>query len=121
MAVTQKETTHIVAPFICHMEALGWHCRNIVGSMMQSGLPDYYCYHPTYGYRWIEFKRHKQENMKDTPSVTPAQKVEFPKMYACGLKIYVVKDYDLRGVENKHRREYHYRRLFEKPNIMEIL
>lgn len=111
----QRETTHVAEPFILTMESRGWTCENIVGSLMQNGLPDYFCYHPSYGSKWVEFKVFRDDK-SNYVKTTPAQKIKFPAMLACGVPIYAIADHDLRGEQGYKKRLALYKKLFEEPN-----
>lgn len=63
-----------------------WYVMETHGSMFQSGLPDIFCTHANYGFRWIEVKRRSGSRL------TPAQKVHFPQIVANGCPIYFLYD-----------------------------
>ena len=110
---TQRETTHIVNPFIAYMREKGWVCYNIHGNQFQAGLPDYFCFREGLS-RWVEFKVCKPPN--GHIKLQPAQKIRFPEMYNQGLPVYIVADYDLRN--NEKALQAHYKRVaLGKPNI----
>lgn len=70
------------------LELRGWHCNVTHGNMYQSGFPDVYAIHPKKGQRWIEVK------VKGAFAFTPAQKLWYPRMHACGIGIWVLMSVD---------------------------
>ena len=62
----------------------GWYCIITHGNLYQSGLPDVYACHKSYGARWVEVK-----NPKKYP-FTPAQLEVFPKLGAHGVGVWVL-------------------------------
>lgn len=54
--------------------------------MWQFGLPDLFAAHTKYGQRWIEVKNPLAF------SFTPAQIIEFPKLHAAGVGIWILFD-----------------------------
>jgi hypothetical protein len=62
----------------------GWFIIKLHGSMYQSGLPDLYCTHKTYGMRFVEVKNPLAF------SFTVAQKDIFPKLIANGTGVWVL-------------------------------
>lgn len=80
----------------------GWYVKATHGNMYQSGFPDLYATHSTYGVRWIEVK-----DPKRTGDVfTKAQHEEFPKLSAFGTGIWVL----------TAASQDEYRKLFKAPN-----
>lgn len=63
-----------------------WYVRSTHGNMFQSGFPDLWCSHVTFGQRWVEVK------VRDNHSFTPAQIKEFPLMSAHGTHIWILVD-----------------------------
>lgn len=82
--------------------AQGWFVIKTHGNQFQSGLPDLYATHSTYGIRWIEVKTPKGR-------FTAAQHEVFPKLSANGTRIWVLQgatDDDIKllfGPENWYR------------------
>jgi len=70
-----------------YMQAKGWLCMKLGGSKFTVGWPDYYCYHPRHGHRWVEMKA-PGEKLRDS------QIKRFTKMAAAGDKIFVCEDRD---------------------------
>lgn len=79
------------------MRARRWHCEKLSGGLYQVGLPDYVCWHPEYGQRWIETKAPGEKLRR-------SQEVKFKIMSDYGQKIYVLED------------ERHYPRLFNEQD-----
>jgi hypothetical protein len=82
-----------------HMEARGWLVEKVHGSMYMKGWPDYYCFHPRFGERWLETKRPEHGHLE------PSQEKKFRKWQAFGIKIVIascVEDYNvvLKGEPN---------------------
>jgi hypothetical protein len=44
----------------------GWMMRKVHGSTYMKGWPDYWCYHPDFGMRWVEMKRPNHGRLKNT-------------------------------------------------------
>lgn len=63
----------------------GWYTKKMHGNAFQSGVPDVYATHSTYGIRWIEVKTLKGR-------FTAAQRETFPKLSANGTPIWVLTD-----------------------------
>ena len=80
----------------------GWFVKVTHGNMYQSGYPDLYAPHSTYGPRWIEVKK---PNMKGS-KFTPAQLADFPKFCANGSGVWVL------TAATKDE----YEKLFQNPN-----
>jgi len=110
---TQRESTLIAHPFRVFLTARGWHTENIHGNQFQSGLPDCYICHQNYSPRWIEFKVFDNRLIH----LTPMQKKKFPILASMGVPIYIIASDDLRGLENKYKRERLYKKLFDEPNV----
>ena len=82
------------------LKAKDWYARPMHGNKFQSGVPDIWAVHNTYGYRWIEVK------MPHKYSFTPAQLKEFRKISAFGGRIWIL----------TAATESEYEKLFQKPN-----
>lgn len=78
----------------------GWLVERMIGNALQKGIPDLYCYHPTWGERWIDVKNPKSYNF------TPDQKKKWPvwESYGCGIYILTAAN------------EEEYGKLLGKPN-----
>ncbi len=63
------------------LRGLEWFVKPTHGNMYQSGFPDLFCYHSSYGLRWVEVKNPKKY------AFTTAQIQDFPKFSAvqCGI------------------------------------
>ena len=62
----------------------GWLVKSTHGNAFQSGFPDLYMCHSSYGSRWVECKNPEKY------AFTPAQLEWFPKFSAHGARIWVV-------------------------------
>lgn len=80
----------------------GWYVMVTHGNMYQSGFPDLFACHSTYGQRWIEVKL---PNMKGS-KFTPAQLRCFPKLCANGSGVWIL----------TAAKESEYEKLFTKFN-----
>jgi len=67
-----------------YLRVRGWYVMQTHGNMYQSGFPDLYATHSTYGVRWIEVKNPEHY------AFTPAQMDCFPKMCANGSRIWIL-------------------------------
>jgi len=61
-----------------------WFVKKIHGNAYQSGLPDLFAAHMSYGQRWIEIK------YIENYSFTKAQQEDFPKLQAAGVGIWIL-------------------------------
>lgn len=71
------------------LEQQGWCHDKIHGTMYQTGFPDYWISHPTFGGRWLELKR-------PGGKLTASQKAKFSKWAKFGTKVFVmtsIRDY----------------------------
>lgn len=66
------------------LKAADWYIKVMVGNLYQYGVPDVYAAHLKHGQRWIEVKNPAKF------SFTPAQQVEFPKLHAAGVGIWIL-------------------------------
>lgn len=73
------------------LEAKGWTVMQTYGNNIQRGLPDLYII-KGYTRMWVEVKR--------IDSFTTAQRHNFPRMYGCGIPIWIVWD-DLSILDGK--------------------
>jgi hypothetical protein len=64
----------------------GWFVLRTHGNMFQSGLPDNFACHTSYGQRWIEIK----DPNRHGDVFTSAQHDTFPKMCANGSGVWVL-------------------------------
>jgi len=55
----------------------GWHVMHTVGNMFQSGFPDIFACHSSFGHRWIEVKRPDGKSR-----IESSQMISFPKLTA---------------------------------------
>lgn len=74
----------IQSDLINFLKIRDWYVHSTHGNMYQSGFPDLYCHHSRYRARWIECK------VKERYSFTKAQRLEFPKMSAFGVGIWIL-------------------------------
>lgn len=77
-----------------------WVVKETHGNIYQSGLPDIYAAHSSYGQRWIECK------VKDRYSFTKAQREFFPQLDSVGVGVWILTDYT----------EEEYMKLFKPAN-----
>lgn len=82
------------------LEARGWLVERMIGNALQKGIPDLFCYHPKYEYRWIDCKRPVGH------SFTKAQRRKWPEWEAKGVGIWI-----LTSADNNE-----YAKLFKPPN-----
>ena len=82
------------------LKARDWFVKSTHGNAYQSGFPDLYCHHVKYRARWIECK------VEGHYVFTRAQLLEFPKMSAFGVGIWILTDAN----------EEEYRKLWLPPN-----
>jgi len=61
-----------------------WYVKVMIGNMYQFGIPDLFAAHIKYGQRWIEVKNPTKF------SFTQAQIIEFPKLHAAGVGIWIL-------------------------------
>ncbi len=80
----------------------GWLVLRTHGNVYQSGFPDLFCTHSSYGHRWVEVK---DPNRTGDP-FTPAQRDTFPKLCANGSGVWVLVGAD----------DGEYNKLFKKYN-----
>jgi hypothetical protein len=64
----------------------GWFVKSTHGNLYQSGFPDLFACHSTYGHRWVEVKL---PDRRGEP-FTPAQIETFPKLCANGSGVWVL-------------------------------
>lgn len=79
------------------MEIEGWLVEKVHGNIYQAGWPDLYCFHRTFGQRWIETKVHNGY-------LRQTQIDKFTKWQQYGIGIWVLRD----------ERDYEW--LFKDPN-----
>jgi len=85
-----------------YLVRLKWLVLRMHGNMYQSGIPDLWISHRTYGARWVEIKLPNMEGSK----FTPAQLDVFPKICANGSGVWIM-------TAATHKE---YMKLFEPPN-----
>lgn len=90
---------------ILFLRERGWVVKETHGNMYQSGLPDLYIAHKSYGSRWVEVKNPLAY------SFTPAQMEFFPQLASVGIGVWI-----LTAAE-----EYEYRKLFKPCNWYSFL
>jgi len=82
----KKPETELQERIIDFLTLKGWFVKSTHGSMYQSGFPDLYCTHKTYGHRWIEVKMpHRTGDM-----FTSAQHETFPLLCQHGAGVWVL-------------------------------
>lgn len=90
----------IKADIIQILKINDWAVITTHGNMFQSGLPDLYACHRSYGARWIECKN------PQAYSFTPAQLETFPMFASKGVGVWILTSGD----------ESQYNLLFKPPN-----
>ena len=76
----------IQAAIIDMLKIKGWYVMVTHGNLFQSGFPDLFACHSTYGQRWIEVKKPNFKGSK----FTSAQLECFPKMCSNGSAIWIL-------------------------------
>ncbi len=94
---------YIQRDLIEYLKARGWLVERMIGNAFQLGIPDLFCYHPKWGYRWIDVKQPGRY------SFTKAQKIKWPEWETYGVGIWIVTSADQEG----------YNKLFAPPNWRE--
>lgn len=69
---------------IDRLKSADWYVKVMIGNAFQFGIPDLFVAHPHFGQRFIEVKNPLRF------SFTPAQLVEFPKLKAAGVGIWIL-------------------------------
>ena len=73
-----------------------WTTFRTHGNEYQSGFPDLYAMHRTYGARWIEVKNPVKYEF------TPAQLKTFPVFQSCGVGVWVLTSDDDSEIKKLH-------------------
>lgn len=82
------------------MEADGWLVEVISCGPYMRGIPDLFCFHPSYGIRWVDVKRPKGSKL------TTHQIVKWTKWTSLGIHVWIVTSED-------------YSALFHEPNWLD--
>lgn len=90
---------------IDRLKKTDWWVKRLIGNALQFGVPDLVAARAEYGTKWIEVK------YWDRFSFTKAQLIEFPKMIAAGMPIYI-----LFGASDGEMN-----RLFKPSNCFEVM
>ena len=85
---------------IAFLEAREWLVERMIGNAFQMGIPDLYCHHSKWGYRWIDVK------VKGRYSFTKPQRQKWPRWEKAGVGIWI-----LTGADQEN-----YDKLFKAPN-----
>jgi hypothetical protein len=101
------------------LEARGWLVERMIGNAFQTGIPDLYCHHPRWGYRWIDVKQPNRY------SFTKAQKRKWPQWEQAGVGIWILtaatqEEYD-KLFAPPNLRNYWKKSWGELPDIDELL
>lgn len=91
---------HIQSDLIEYLSDRGWLVERMIGNAYQSGIPDLYCFHPTWLSRWIDVK------VEGRYSFTRQQRIKWPRWEKFGVGIWI-----LTGADQSQ-----YDRLFGPPN-----
>jgi len=75
---------YIQRDLMVYMKARGWHVERMTGNMYQKGIPDLYCYHKTWGERWIDVKNDGKYSFTDD------QKRKWPIWERAGIGIWIL-------------------------------
>ena len=98
----KKPETILQEAIMKSMTWKGWFCKNTHGNLYQSGFPDFFATHITYGHRWVEVKMPDRSG----DPFTKAQHETFPLLCAHGSGVWVlIADTD-----------FEYEKLFKKFN-----
>lgn len=96
---------YIQQDLIKFLAARGWLVERMIGNAFQIGIPDIYCHHPKWSYRWIDVKRPGKNY-----SFTKAQKLKWPVWESFGIGIWIL------TAANQEQ----YDKLFAPPNWREF-
>lgn len=66
------------------LDARGWLVERMIGNAYQMGIPDLYCHHPKWSYRWIDVKQPNKY------SFTKEQKRKWPEWEQKGVGIWIL-------------------------------
>lgn len=86
LRVRQSPEEAIVRRIMAALRVKGWYVLRTHGNLYQSGLPDLYATHKTYGVRWIEVKLPDMKGSR----FTRAQYDVFPKLVRNGTKVWIL-------------------------------
>ena len=100
MTKRERPEAKIQKALIRFLEDRGWLVEPTHGSAYQKGFPDLWCYHPQYGYRWIDCK------VEGRYSFTKAQKIKWSEWATHGVGIWILTE----------ATEVAYDKLFREPN-----
>jgi hypothetical protein len=105
LAIPEQTEKKIQERIISYLRTREWMVEVLHGNEFQSGIPDLYATHPTFGQRMIEVKK------ATLFSFTPAQIKKFPLLKAHGTQIWILTD----------ATEEQYKLLFKPCNLDEFL
>lgn len=119
MGKRERPEAKIQAALVEFMEDRGWLIEVTHGNTYQQGIPDLWCFHPKYGYRWIDCK------VKGRYSFTKAQKIKWPRWETFGVGIWILtaaddEEYD-KLMAPPNWRVYWKKSWGELPDIDELL
>lgn len=119
MGKRERPEAKIQAAIVEFMQHRGWLVEVTHGNTYQMGIPDMWCFHPKFGYRWIDAK------VKGRYSFTKAQKLKWPKWETYGVGIWILvaatdEEYD-KLMAPPNWRDYWKKSWGELPNIQELL
>lgn len=75
---------HIQQDLVQFLEARGWLVERMIGNAFQTGIPDLYCHHLRWEYRWIDVK------VKGRYTFTKAQRAKWPEWEKSGVGIWIL-------------------------------
>jgi hypothetical protein len=100
-----RDESRIQDRLISKLRSLEWFVKVLHGNAHQSGMPDLFACHKTFGQRFIEVKN------PVAFSFTNAQLIDFPVMVANGGYIWILTDDS----------DEEYKKLFKPCNLLEYL
>lgn len=81
-----RDEAKVQREIIDHLTLRGWYVQSTHGNAYQSGLPDLFCCHQSYGARWVEVKK------KEKYAFTESQLTVFTKFASKNIGVWVMTD-----------------------------
>ena len=97
----QQPEAKLQKQFIKFLKLQKWSVKATHGSALQSGFPDLFATHKTFGYRWIDMK------VKGRYRITPAQYDYWPELCRNGSGVWIIVDATL-AEYNKLKQPYNW-------------